>query len=174
MMSPLSTLILAKKARRHGDQNRIEGLFRANDMLPSVDRYLRGNNREVLHLDIHTFDRARPLPGWGEGINIVCHHGDAHQMRVARRVASRLAALGFPSTAVEMERSPTSYLDDDSNSLTDWSSMEGCTSLLMEFPVERVGPVPHQERCWALPRGWGMESLGQAVVHAVAPLMGGG
>lgn len=159
-----STLLVASKHRRVGDQNRMRGLIEAGDLAFDLATYRKAHmEREtILHLDVHSYTQGAPLPGWGRGINIVVHANDREQIEFARRFAVEVDAtagnaFGHPSRVVVMRRAPVSVDDDDSNALIDWSrtNFRG-NSLLLEFPVKRRSGCPHSsdDSSWRVAGGF--------------------
>ena len=134
-------LVVAHEHRSRGDQNRFAGLMRACDMV--VPLFACTPSHQTLHLDIHTYTRNMPPPGWGSGLNIIVLHKDAVQKNAAHRFASAIACVCpvLCPAVIEMPRRTRSWTDDNANALTEWSRANGAMSLLLEFPVDCIDPA---------------------------------
>lgn len=142
------SLFLANVSRKRGDQNRLLGLLKTQDLLVRLNHFLAnrgGDLRDVLHVDVHSYTCTDlDLPkGWGRGFNLICLRGDSSQLRLARRLAHLLtrALPQLPCAAVvAMPRLPCTLGDDNGNAMIEWSRHYGALSVLIEVPtVKRQG-----------------------------------
>ena len=162
-----SELCIARAHRSVGDQNRMHGLLAAADMIFALAALDAADMSRVLHLDVHTYDKDRPMPGWCDGINIILPHGDEALRRVAARIGGALQRR-IATRIVEMERRPVDVRDEDSNALIDWTRHRGATSLLLEFPTRQTQPACSADDAgWECAHGFTPRAFAQAVYDAV-------
>lgn len=175
-------VIPASMHRRHGDQNRLNGLYTCGDMAPRLRRWrLSHDMRRTLHLDVHTFTQDRPLAGWGRGLNVVVLADAPDQLALAREFAAafdssvaekerQLPCLP-PTTVVVMSRRPTHEEDSESNAIVEWAHSFGARTLLLEFPTRPLSCAGGKaatcalDECWCT--AWPLSDLVDAARHAV-------
>ena len=134
-------VIVAKQHRRVWDQNRIEGLAEADDMAKPLVRFFGSGKKEVLLLDIHSFDTKSRPRRWGRGINVIVVRGEKEVGKKASQFADaidRHAKGRLPLTkVVTMSAYPTHARDDSSNAVSEYALRNGAWALLVEVPVRR-------------------------------------
>ena len=163
------------------------GLVQASDMCYPLFRHAMA---DCVHLDVHTYNRDMPLPGWGKGVNIVIGKGDDRQrvfackaaclldahmqdahvqdahVQDAQRRASERSTLPPPTVIYTMQTAPEEWTDwhhDDSNAVSDYARYRGALSLLVELPVHRNGePVDAGNGGWS-PSYMGVEGWADAL-----------
>lgn len=151
-----TTCIAATVHRTAADQNRLHGLFTANDMAPRLTAWRKAHDlSRTLHLDVHTFTQRFPTKGWGRGLNIVCLYDNREQFHAATVFAKtfdqRLNGKLPPTKVVPMWGHPSCSTDDASNALIEWSTSWGSLSLLLEIPTVQRQLHCALDSCWALP-----------------------
>ena len=143
--------VVATKSRAQHDQNRLAGMFAADDMIHKL-RGIREQNggtfRGFAHVDVHTFTcNARRLPdGWGRSFNLIHLHGYPRQAVLANKVRD---ALKKTSRVIPMDRLPTSPTDDDSNAMIEYTTANrAAVAFLVELPTKMIRTHTPNSRMW--------------------------
>lgn len=133
-------LLIACRTRRKGDQNRLNGLFGVDDLLPRLINLATEHERDFsrcLHLDVHTYTENKAPSDWHQtGFNLIHLKGDTNQKQFANRMKQSLAALSsLTPHIVEMGALPERANDPNGNAMIEWSKCNGALSLLIEIPT---------------------------------------
>jgi len=121
-------------------------------------------------MDVHTYTRTRPPPGWGPGLNIILLHDDAVQKRAAQCFADALERRcpKLSPKIIVMPRRTENIQDDNANAMIEWSRANGAMSFLFEFPVDMINPHhTASDESWALSAGMDASQIAQGVCDAL-------